>query len=58
MKGVINSLPEYEKSLNEEVFLYSVQRIPLKSHSDICEELVTVDMQNLGVFVHRMSGIL
>lgn len=58
MDGVVHSLPLYENFLEETAYLISVNRIKLKSYSPLCEELVTVDLENLGQFVHDMHGVL
>ncbi len=58
MDGIINTLPMYEESLKETSYLVGVNRIKLKSHSSLCEELVTTDLENLGQFIHSMSGII
>ena len=58
MDGVLHSLPLYENFLEETAYLISVNRIKLKSYSQLCEELVTTDLENLGQFVHEMHGVL
>merc|ERR1712216_947403 len=58
MDGIIHSLPTYDDSLRETVYLISVSSIQLRSHNRNCDALMTSDLQNLGAFIHEMSEIV